>query len=130
PFAALSPSIQTLLFRFGQIYSQFFGTDPRPGSVFLDTPEEGLSPELRSTLIDHYRSILPKHQAPLVVATHCPLIAAQFPETSRLRLNYGTDGTVVLAQGSAVESVRSEIETETGSDIETETGSDIESETE
>jgi energy-coupling factor transporter ATP-binding protein EcfA2 len=101
PFTALSPPIQTLLLRLGQVYSQYFGSDLRPGSLFLDTPEEGLSPELRQGLIDLYRTFLLTQKAPIFVATHCPLIAAQFPPARRLRLKCMPDGTITLARGVA-----------------------------
>lgn len=101
PFDALSPAIRNLLLRLGQVYSQYFGTDLRHGSLFLDTPEEGLSPELRSALIDLYRTFLITQKAPIFVATHCPLIAAQFPPARRLRLKCRPDGSVTLSKGMA-----------------------------
>jgi len=119
PFTALSPAIQELLLQVGQIYSQYFGTDLRTGSLFLDTPEEGLSPELRGTLIDLYRTFLLTQKTPLFVATHCPLIAAQFPPARRLRLKCGTNGSVTLVKGVAA----------AGSDLDRILKSDFESET-
>jgi hypothetical protein len=101
PFTALSPSIQTLLLRLGQVYSHYFGTDLHAGSLFLDTPEEGLSPELRATIIDLYRTFLLTQKVPLFVATHCPLIEAQFPPAHRLRLKCEADGTISLEKGVA-----------------------------
>ncbi len=101
PFDALSPAIRNLLRRLGQVYSQYFGTDLREGSLFLDTPEEGLAPELRSALIDLFRTFLITQKAPIFVATHCPLIAAPFPPARRLRLKYRPDGSVALLKGVA-----------------------------
>jgi energy-coupling factor transporter ATP-binding protein EcfA2 len=101
PFDALSPAIRNLLLRLGQVYSQYFGTDLRQGSLFLDTPEEGLAPELRSALIDLYRTFLITQKAPIFVATHCPLIAAQFPPARRLRLKCLPDGSVTVSKGVA-----------------------------
>lgn len=101
PFDALSPAIRNLLLRLGQVYSQYFGTDLRHGSLFLDTPEEGLAPELRSALIDLYRTFLITQKAPIFVATHCPLIAAQFPPARRLRLKCLPDGSVTVSKGVA-----------------------------
>lgn len=100
-FDALSPAIRNLLLRLGHVYSQYFGTDLRHGSLFLDTPEEGLAPELRSALIDLYRTFLITQKAPIFVATHCPLIAAQFPPARRLRLKCQPDGSVTLSKGVA-----------------------------
>lgn len=100
-FDALSPAIQGLLLPLGQVYGQYFGSDLRSGSLFLDTPEEGLSPQLRTGLIDLYRSFLLTQKAPIFVATHCPLIAAQFPPERRLRLTFAADGSVTLAKGVA-----------------------------
>ena len=101
PFDALSPAIRNLLLRIGQVYSQYFGADLRHGCLFLDTPEEGLAPELRSTLIDLYRTFLITQKAPIFVATHCPLIAAQFPPARRLRLKCLPDGSVTVSKGVA-----------------------------
>ncbi|HQW27598.1 MAG TPA: hypothetical protein PK529_00360 [Verrucomicrobiales bacterium] len=104
-FSHLSPATQGLLLRLGHVFSQYFGQELHEGALFLDTPEDGLHPEISQGLIDLYRTILLMQKAPLFVATHSPLIAASFPPARRLRLKLNRDGFVTLFKGIAPDGI-------------------------
>lgn len=72
-------------------------------ALFLDTPEEGLHPELVLDLIPLYRSLAEADPPRLFVATQSPLTASCFAPASRLRLVPGEDGVLRIVRGGAPE---------------------------
>ena len=102
-FSHLSTAMQGLLLALGHVYSQYFDQELREGVLFLDTPENGLHPEMIQSLIPLYRRILSTQRASLFVATHSPLMASQFPPGRRLRLSVNTKGHVTISPGIAGE---------------------------
>jgi len=103
PCSALSRGLRDFLLRLGLVFREYFDSDKQAGIVSLDDPEQGLHPSLCLGLIDLYRSILDSHDTRLFVATHSPLIATQFPATSRVVLGFGENGHIVARPGTAPE---------------------------
>jgi energy-coupling factor transporter ATP-binding protein EcfA2 len=74
--------------------------DIRNAVVLLDEPETSLFPAVQRTLIDDYvQAFTPFGQ--LFVATHSPIIAAQFEPCERVILAFNDDGTIRATRGTA-----------------------------
>lgn len=93
----LSSGIQTFLFRLGHLHALFFGQHITRGFVLLDEPENSLHPDFLYDIIDVYRSAAPGAQ--LFVATHNPIVAAQFPPVARILLDFEAPGVVRATRG-------------------------------
>lgn len=102
-FSNLSQGIQHFLLRIGQTFCHYFQKENQSGFIFLDEPETSLHPEMQFNYINSYRSIIGDHPTQLFVSTHSPLIATQFPDHSRIILNFDHDGAVQVSRGIAPE---------------------------
>jgi hypothetical protein len=67
------------------------------GFLLVDEPENSLYPDLLYDLIDEYLSIIENTQ--LFVATHSPIIAAQFEPYERIHLDFDDRGFVTATHG-------------------------------
>lgn len=105
PYQKLSTGIRNFLFRFGHVYSLFFERDIKRGFLFVDEPENSLFPDLLLGLVDLYRQVTTDRQGEqktqIFMATHNPLVAAQFQPYERIILDWKEDGTVSARRGSA-----------------------------
>ncbi len=78
--------MRSFMFRLGHIFSLYFGRDVRHGFILLDEPENSLFPDFLYDLIDIYSGIVRNTQ--IFVATHNPIIAAQFRPEERVILEF------------------------------------------
>jgi AAA15 family ATPase/GTPase len=103
PYHKLSTGIRNFLFRLGHIYSLFFEREIERGFLFVDEPENSLFPDLLLNLPQRYRDLTQdksgKQNTQLFMATHHPLIAAQFEPYERFILNWKEDGSVSVHRG-------------------------------
>ncbi len=85
-YNALSSGIRNFIFRLGHIFSLYFGREIRNGFLLLDEPENSLFPDFLYDLIDIYAQIVGNTQ--VFMATHNPIIAAQFRPEERVILEF------------------------------------------
>jgi hypothetical protein len=85
-YNALSSGIRNFIFRLGHIFSLYFGRAVRNGFLLIDEPENSLFPDFLYDLIDIYLGIVRNTQ--VFVATHNPIIAAQFRPEERVILEF------------------------------------------
>jgi energy-coupling factor transporter ATP-binding protein EcfA2 len=93
----LSSGIRDYIFKLGYLKALYFDRQIRRGFVFVDEPENGLYPDLLYGLIDEYCGIIQNSQ--FFVATHSPIIAAQFEPHERIHLVFDDRGCVTAKKG-------------------------------
>jgi energy-coupling factor transporter ATP-binding protein EcfA2 len=96
-YNALSSGIRNYIFKLGHIRSLYFQRQVDRGFLLIDEPENSLYPDLLYGLIDEYLSITENTQ--LFVATHSPIIAAQFEPHERIHLDFDEQGFVTAKPG-------------------------------
>ena len=101
PYNALSSGIRNFIFRLGHIYSLYFQRDVQHGLLLVDEPENSLYPDFLYDLLDTYLGIIRNTQ--FFVATHSPIIAAQFRPEERVVLDFDQDGYVASRRGTVPE---------------------------
>jgi len=102
-YNALSTGIRNFIFKLGHIYSLYFDRDVISGVLLLDEPENSLYPDFLYDLIDIYRQSTTDKRGisntQIFVATHSPIIAAQFKPEERIILEFDDDGGVTARRG-------------------------------
>jgi hypothetical protein len=93
----LSSGIRNYIFKLGYLKALYFDRHIRRGFVFIDEPENCLYPDLLYGLIDEYCGIIQNSQ--FFVATHSPIIAAQFEPHERIHLVFDDRGCVTAKKG-------------------------------
>jgi energy-coupling factor transporter ATP-binding protein EcfA2 len=93
----LSSGIRNYIFKLGYLKALYFDRHIRRGFVFVDEPENCLYPDLLYGLIDEYCGIIQNSQ--FFVATHSPIIAAQFEPHERIHLVFDDRGCVTAKKG-------------------------------
>ena len=101
PYNLLSSGIRNFIFRFGHIYALYFNRTINRGFLLLDEPELSLFPDLLYDIIERYASIIEHTQ--FMVATHSPVIAAQFRAEERFILEFDEHGAVHWRSGVSPE---------------------------
>lgn len=101
PYNLLSSGIRNFIFRFGHIYTLYFNRLITRGFLLLDEPELSLFPDLLYDIIERYESIIQHTQ--FMVATHSPVIAAQFRAEERFILEFDETGAVQWRSGVSPE---------------------------
>jgi predicted DNA binding CopG/RHH family protein len=96
-YNSLSSGIRNYIFKLGHIRALYFQRKIDRGFLFVDEPENSLYPDLLYGLIDEYLSIIENTQ--LFVATHSPIIAAQFEPYERIHLDFDDRGFVTASHG-------------------------------
>ena len=96
-YAQLSTGIRNFIFRVGHIYSLYFNRNIEKGFLLLDEPENSLFPDFLYDLVDHYFDLTKNTQ--LILATHSPIIAAQFEPYERIILDFDEQGLVYSKKG-------------------------------
>ena len=96
-YSELSSGIRNFIFRLGHIYSLYFNRNIKNGFLLIDEPENNLYPDFLYDLIETYLSIIKNTQ--IFVATHSPIIAAQFEPYERIILDFNDDGSVFWKSG-------------------------------
>ncbi|MCB9231532.1 MAG: ATP-binding protein [Bacteroidia bacterium] len=103
----LSTGIRDVIFRIGHMNSLYFNREIKRGFLLVDEPENYLFPNFLYGLIDSYlemvRDINNENNTQLFMATHSPIIAAQFKPYERIILNWESDGVVTAKKGKAAE---------------------------
>lgn len=97
PYNALSTGIRNFIFRLGHIYALYFNRQVESGFLLIDEPENSLFPDFLYDLVDIYQSII--HNTQFFVATHSPIIAAQFEPEERFILDFNDEGFVTSRRG-------------------------------
>lgn len=97
PYNKLSSGIRNFIFRLGHIYSLYFNRKIKNGFILIDEPENSLYPDFLYDLIDIYKGII--HNTQFFVATHNPIIAAQFDPAERIHLDFDEMGYVTARKG-------------------------------
>lgn len=98
PYNQLSTGIRNFIFRLGHIFTLYFGREIERGFLLVDEPENSLHPDFLYDLIDIYTGIIKNTQ--FFVATHNPIIAAQFDPAERFILAFNDEGYVTVRRGS------------------------------
>ena len=93
----LSTGIREFIFKLGHIYSLYFNRNIERGFLFVDEPENSLFPDFLYDLVETYCNITENTQ--IGMATHNPIIAAQFESYERFILEFGDDGYVYARRG-------------------------------
>jgi predicted ATP-dependent endonuclease of OLD family len=101
PYNKLSAGIRNFIFRLGHIYSLYFNRGIENGFLLIDEPENSLYPDFLYDLIEIYQSIIKNTQ--FFVATHNPIIAAQFDPAERIHLDFDDQGYVTARTGTSPE---------------------------
>jgi energy-coupling factor transporter ATP-binding protein EcfA2 len=106
-YSALSTGIRNFIFKLGHIYSLYFDKEITSGVLLLDEPENSLYPDFLYDLIDIYKQATTDkrgiNNTQLFVATHSPIIAAQFKPEERIILDFDDDGGIVARRGTTPE---------------------------
>ena len=97
----LSTGIRNFIFRFGHIFSLYFSRKVEQGFLLVDEPELSLFPDLLFDIIERYESIIDNTQ--FFVATHSPIVAAQFQASERFILEFDDSGYIQVRQGVSPE---------------------------
>lgn len=99
PYNELSTGIRNFIFRLGHIFSLFFGQKIENGFLLVDEPENSLFPDFRYDLIGIYQEMMTGSDTQFFVATHDPIIAAQFESCERIILDFDEMGYVIAKKG-------------------------------
>ena len=100
-FTELSTGIRNFVIKIGHIFSIFRGDPARPGLILVDEPENSLHPDFLFDLVSFYERAAPGAQ--IFMATHSPIIAAQFKPEERFILEFDDEGPVVVRNGVSPE---------------------------
>lgn len=101
PYHLLSTGLRNFIFKLGHIFTVFHGSPEKSGFLFVDEPENSLYPDFLYDLVDFYQRAAPKAQ--LFMATHNPIVAAQFRPEERFILSFDDDYNVKVTQGVSPE---------------------------
>ena len=101
----LSSGIRNFIFRIGHIYSLYFNREIKKGFLLVDEPENSLFPDFLYDLVDIYQEIVVdkngENNTQVFMATHNPIIAAQFEPHERIILEWDENGSVSAHKGSS-----------------------------
>jgi hypothetical protein len=101
----LSTGIRNFIFRIGHIFLLYFGRKIERGFLLVDEPENSLFPDFLFDLMDIYGKVVrdsdDRTTTQTFVATHSPIVAAQFEPHERIILNWDDGHRVVAKKGVA-----------------------------
>ncbi len=100
-YSELSSGIMNYIFRIGHIFILYFDRFIKKGFLFIDEPESNLSPDFVYDIVDYYKSVT--HNTQIFMATHSPIVAAQFKPEERIILEFNDDGSVSWRSGISPE---------------------------
>jgi len=100
-YADLSTGIRHFIFRLGHIFTVFRGDPSQEGIILVDEPENSLHPDFLFDLVSFYEQAAPGAQ--LFMATHSPIVAAQFRPEERFILEFEESGGVSIRRGVSPE---------------------------
>ena len=96
-YNALSSGMRSFLFRLGHIFALYFGRSIERGILLLDEPENSLFPDFLYDQLGIYEEIIQNTQ--FFVATHSPIVAAQFRPEERFILEFDENYHVRARRG-------------------------------
>lgn len=101
----LSTGIRDFLFRIGHLFLLYFERHIERGFVLIDEPENSLFPDFLFALMEVYDDIV-RHEdgtstTQIFMATHNPIVAAQFEPYERVILEWNERGYVTAKKGVA-----------------------------
>ena len=99
-YAELSSGMRKFLFRVGHLFLLFFEAKHDRSFVFIDEPEDSLFPDFLFEVMDVYDEIVGSNTQ-MFIATHNPIVAAQFEPYERVILDWDDDGFVTTKRGVA-----------------------------
>lgn len=97
PYNELSTGIRNFIFKVGHIYSLYFNRNIESGFLMIDEPENSLFPDFLYDIVGIYQEITQNTQ--IFMATHSPIIAAQFEPCERIILDFDDEGYVTARKG-------------------------------
>ncbi len=101
----LSTGIRNFIFRVGHIFLLYFGRKIERGFLLIDEPENSLFPDFLFDLMAIYDELVRgddgRTTTQTFVATHSPIVAAQFEPHERIILNWDDSYRVVAKKGVA-----------------------------
>ncbi len=97
PYNELSTGIRNFIFKVGHIYSLYFNRNIESGFLMIDEPENSLFPDFLYDILSIYQDITQNTQ--IFMATHSPIIAAQFEPCERIILDFNEEGYVFARKG-------------------------------
>lgn len=99
----LSTGIRNFIFRIGHIYTLYFNRTVENGFLLIDEPENSLFPDFLFELMEIYESIVidknRQNNTQIFMATHNPIVAAQFEPYERIILEWNEAGAVKAFKG-------------------------------
>lgn len=105
PYNQLSKGIRNFIFRMGHIYSLYFNREIHKGFLLIDEPENSLFPDFLYDLVETYQELIidrnDENNTQIFMATHNPIIAAQFEPYERIVLEWNEHGCVDAVKGTA-----------------------------
>jgi predicted ATPase len=99
PYNQLSSGIRNFIFKVGHIYSLYFNRNIERGFLLIDEPENSLYPDFLYDFVEIYQKITQNTQ--IFMATHSPIIAAQFEPYERFILEFDENGYVQARRGAS-----------------------------
>jgi AAA15 family ATPase/GTPase len=103
PYNELSTGIRNFIFRLGHIYSLYFSREIKKGFLLIDEPENSLYPDFLFDLVETYQEVVKdkngEQNTQIFMATHNPIIAAQFEPYERIILEFDDNGFVTSHKG-------------------------------
>ena len=96
-YNSLSTGIRNHMFRLGHIAALYFGRNVKSGILLLDEPENSLYPDFLYDLLATYESVVTNTQ--IFVATHNPIVAAQFRPEERFILDFDDNSHITVRKG-------------------------------
>ncbi|WP_367875114.1 AAA family ATPase [Luteolibacter sp. Populi] len=97
PYVDLSTGLRNFILKLGHIFTMFRGKPENGGVLLIDEPENSLYPDFLFDLVGHYERAAPGAQ--IFMATHSPIIAAQFRPEERFILEFDENGGVTVRNG-------------------------------
>lgn len=99
----LSTGIRNFIFRIGHIYTLYFNRTVANGFLLIDEPENSLFPDFLFELMELYENIVidknGEKKTQIFMATHNPIVAAQFEPHERIILEWDEAGAVKASKG-------------------------------
>lgn len=100
PYNKLSTGIKSFIFQLGHVFAIHFNRKLDNSFLLADEPAQGLFPDFIYNLVGIYENIVGK-ETQMFMATHNPIVAAQFEPHERFILDFNKQGFVTVKRGIA-----------------------------
>lgn len=98
PYNKLSTGIKNFIFQLGHLKAIHFNRDIDNSFLLVDEPSQGLFPDFVYDLVEMYESVVTPNTQ-IFMATHNPIVAAQFEPHERFILDFDETGYVTVKRG-------------------------------